>query len=337
MKRLQLNPSTTMADVGSQPTSCHSETIENDLEDKYLGDFKEIIGAFCRSIQEFKEQNEAFSSPPSEEDQLVVADLCHLLREAAAQLDDQPSALKESFFNLCSIKNPTLLRTELQLLTQQATSAERAAAEVEATAASLLKNKASYFVKLLERQADIVNKAIISIERESITAAAAMAEQASTTETALLQQLADGHETRRDAIAAEIDRVKLLEAALHEERVNKRQAQEKALEEMRKNEHAVHDALWHQFSIQATELALQLSLARHERLFTADKLGYNVRVLGKSPKVDEKEKHLFKAPEISQIYLSLSIYFITLQGREIKRTKKFWLNCRGICTRRGRR
>ena len=108
-----------------------------------------------------------------------------------------------------------------------------------------------------------------------------MAEHASTTTTGLLQQLTNNQETRRAAIAAEIERVKLLESVLHEERVNKRQVQEKILEEMRKKEHAGHDELWHQLSSQATELALELSLAKHDRLFTADKLGYNVRVLGK--------------------------------------------------------
>jgi len=323
LKRSQINPSTTMADTGSQPTSCHTKGIEIDLENKYMGAFKEIIGASSRNFQDFKEQNEAFSSAPSEEDQLFAADLCHLLREAAAHLDDQSNALKESLSKFHSIKNPTSLQTELQGLIQQVTSAERAAAEVEATAASLLGNKASNLAQLLERQAQIVNTAISSVERECFTAAAAMAEQASTTETALLQQLADGHETRRDAIAAELERLKLLEAALHEERVNKRQAQEKALEEMRKNEHAAHDELWHQLSTQATELALELSLARHGQLFTADKLGYNVRVLGKSRRVFGKEKHLFTAQVRYPQFICRSIYFITLQGREIKRIKKF--------------
>lgn len=323
LMRLQFTSSNTVADAGSQPTSCHTEKTEDELQYKYLSDFKEIVEASSRSLQEFREQNDAFSSAPSEEDQVVAADLCHLLREAATHLDDQSNALKESFSNLHSIKNhPMFLRSELQILTQQATSAERAAAQVEATAASLLENKASHFVKLLERQAHIINKAITSVERECIAAAAAMAEQASTTEAALLQQLANGHETRRDAIAAEIERVKLLEAVLHEERVNKRHDQEKALEEMRKKEHAGHEELWHQLSSHATEVALELSLAEHDLLFTADKLGYNVRVLGKFLRVCGREKQLFTAP-VRYLNLSVALFcFITLQGREIKRIKK---------------
>ena len=53
-----------------------------------------------------------------------------------------------------------LLRHELQVLAQQAASAERQAAEVEATAASFLENKASHFVQMLESQRSTTQKAI---------------------------------------------------------------------------------------------------------------------------------------------------------------------------------
>ncbi len=213
-----------------------------------------------------------------------------------------------------------VLRNQLQTLTRQAAAAERAATEVEATAATLLENKASHFVHMLERQTNTVRKAINVVEQRCMTAATAMAEQASTAETALLQQLATSHETRRAAIAAEIEKAKLLEYALHEERVNKRQAQEKVLEEMRKKEHAGHDELWHQLSSQATELALELSLAKHDQLFTADKLGYNVRVLGK-PLARLKQYCSQRCKALFLIHLLLC-YLISFAGERNKENKE---------------
>ncbi len=283
-----MTSSTTPADSEDQPTSSHGEKFENNPQPEYLHVFNEILEAFSGSLDEFKEQNEAFRTSPSEADQLVASDLCHLLWEAASQLEDQSFELEESFTKLQSIKTPMVLRAELQVLIRQAAASEHAAAKVEATADTLLENKASHFAQMLERQAKFTQQCISNVERECTTAAAAMAEQASTIEMGLLLELANNHEARRAAIAAEIERVKLLEAAMHEDRVNKRHAQEKALEEMRKKEHAGHDELWHQLSRQATELALELSLAKHDRLFTSDKLGYNVRVLGERNKENKE-------------------------------------------------
>jgi hypothetical protein len=325
LKRLQLASSTTPAEGGGQPTSCQHEKTKEDPLPGYLKGFDDIAEASTRSLQEFKEQNEAFYSAPSEADNLITTDLCHMLREAASHLDNQSNELEESFGKLHVIRNPMQLRNELEVLTCQAAAAERAAVRVEATAASFLENKASHFVQLLERQTKTIHKAINLVESECINAAAAMVEQAANTETEFLQQLANSHDSRRAAIAAEIEKFKLLESALHDERVNKRQAQEKALEEIRKKEHAGHDELWHQLSSQATELALELSLAKHDRLFTADKLGYNVRVLGKIlmrfSRKEESSIHFFLSPPKASCS-NPSPHFIIKQEREIKRIKK---------------